>query len=562
MDALKVKPKRGYQLRVHLIIFGLICFLPASIAVWVVGVNLARAEQRRVESQASSIVQEFSQDVDAELSALTKALQALAASPSLEVGDFAKFREQAMAVARDNTAAIALRDLSGKHIINTIVPYGTTPMPTTQDPVLLRADRRAIDTRRPVATDLYVGAAGQRHYVTVDMPIVMQDRVAYLLSMAVTPERIIEKLRLGSLAEEGWLAAVVGSDLRVIARTRDFERFVGRAATGDLAAAIGRARSGVLRSVTLDGVSVHTVFQVGQHGWTTVVSVPEDVLNAPVSQLYWFLGFIAALVIFATLVGAWAYGRLIGGELSTLAENARLMSAHRPLRPFSLKVSEVAAAQQAFSEASEKSDRLLRELDHRVKNTLSIVQSMALRTVKSKSEQAALSGRIAALSRAHEALSEARWEGVSLESLLKSVCSAERVPVTMDGPPVLLTARTATSLAQVWQELCSNARQHGAMTSPSGTVAVQWSVADGFLHLSWQEGGTKVSTSHEPGFGLKIVELCVVRQLDGRVSVTPDEAGWRVALAFPLHSALGVAATPAQAGVQDTVANARPEEKW
>lgn len=542
MDAQKIKLRRGLPLRVHLVIFGLICFIPASVAVWFVGVNLARAEQRRVEGQAFRIVQDFSRAVDAEVSSLTKALQALSSSPALEMRDHARFREQAAVVARDNEATIALRELSGRHVINTLLPYGTSPMPVTADPVLTAADRRAIETRMPVSTDLYIGVTGKRPYVTVVMPVVSGGEVVALLSMAVTPERIGEKLRLGALAEEGWLAAVVGADGRVIARSRDADRFVGQPATGDLARAITVARSGSLRSVTLDGVAVFTAFQVGDGGWTTVVSVPEDVLNAPVSRLYGFLGLVASLVVAATLLGTWAYGRLLGGELSTLAENARRMSAHRPLEPFSLKVSGVAAAQQAFAEASETSDKLLRELDHRVKNTLSIVQSIAQRTVANRAEKAALSGRIAALSRAHEALSEARWDGVLLEGLLRSVCSAERIPITAEGPDVLLTARTATSLAQAWQELCSNARQHGVMATEAGTVATRWKIEDGTLLFEWREDGAQVETDYEPAFGLKIVDLCVVRQLNGTVSITPGASGWLVRLAFPLESELGVAA--------------------
>jgi two-component sensor histidine kinase len=542
MDAQNIKLRRGLPLRVHLVIFGLICFIPASVAVWFVGFNLARAEQRRVEGQAFRIVQDFSRAVDAEVSSLTKALQALSSSPALEMRDHARFREQAAVVARDNAATIALRELSGRHVINTLLPYGTSPMPVTADPVLTAADRRAIETRMPVSTDLYIGVTGKRPYVTVVMPVVSGGEVVALLSMAVTPERIGEKLRLGALAEEGWLAAVVGADGRVIARSRDADRFVGQPATGDLARAITVARSGSLRSVTLDGVAVFTAFQVGDGGWTTVVSVPEDVLNAPVSRLYGFLGLVASLVVAATLLGTWAYGRLLGGELTTLAENARRMSAHRPLEPFSLKVSEVAAAQQAFAEASETSDKLLRELDHRVKNTLSIVQSIAQRTVANRAEKAALSGRIAALSRAHEALSEARWDGVLLEGLLKSVCSAERIPITAEGPDVLLTARTATSLAQAWQELCSNARQHGVMATEVGTVATRWKIEDGTLLFEWREDGAQVETDYEPAFGLKIVDLCVVRQLNGAVSIAPGASGWLVRLAFPLESELGVAA--------------------
>ncbi len=483
------KSSFSLPLRVHLLLFGLTCFLPASIAIAYVGFDLARTEQRRVEDQARRIAVDFTRGVDGEVESLTRAMRVLASSPALLARDFRSFRDQAVIVARDNDAGIALRNLDGRHIVNTLTPFGTTPMPFTQDPVLLEADRRAIASRQPVMSNLYMGAAGRRAYVSVDLPVIENGEVVFLLSLAMTPERITSQLRLNELAAEGWLSSVVGTDNRVIARTRDLERFVGQRATGDLVTAMNRTGSGHLRSVTLDGVAVFSVFTTGQTGWRTVVSVPEDSLNAPVRKLVWLLLAMAGLVLAATILGAWAYGRLLGAELSTLADNARRMGKHEPLRPYSLKVREVATAQQAFAEVSEKADALLRELDHRVKNTLSVVQTLAGRTVAEPVSRAVLAGRISALNRAHEALSANRWSEVPLEQLARAVCAGPAGGVALAGPPVQLMPRTTISLAQVFQELAANAVRHGALAQEGGRASLTWGVSEGWVRLVWQEAG-------------------------------------------------------------------------
>jgi two-component sensor histidine kinase len=312
-------------------------------------------------------------------------------------------------------------------------------------------------------------------------------------------------------------------------------------ATGDLARAMREKDSGTLASRTLDGVAVFSAFQRCAHGWTAVVSVPEAILRAPVDALIRFLALMIALVLAATVLGAYAYGRVLGDELAVLADNARRMGEHEKLRPFNWRIAEVATAQQAFAEAAEKAEHLLRELDHRVKNTLSVVQSIASRTVRNAGERAALYGRIGALNRAHDALSANRWSDVPMIPLLRSICDAEGVKVDMAGPDLSLKPRTATGLAQVWQELCANAKLHGALSCPEGRVVVHWTVQDKRVEFEWREPGHPAPSHYAPSFGLKVVELCIVRQLNGALRVDADPAGWTVRFGFPLQSALGVA---------------------
>jgi two-component sensor histidine kinase len=536
-----MKPRIRFRLHVHLVLFGLICFIPAFTAVGWIGLSLARQEQRRVEEQARNVAGDFVQDIDSEIGAASRALAALASSPELDTGDFRTFQNQALTVARDNgSVGVGLRSLTGQHIVNTLLPFGTHPMPTTSASELLDTDRKAIAEKKMVISDLYRGATDGRSFVTVVYPVMRDGAVKYLLTLVFTPARIVEQLRLGSLAEEGWLSAVVGSDHRVIARTRELDRFLGNPATGDLVTAIRARDRGALRSVTLDGVSVYSAFQRSAYGWTVVVSVPTGVLDAPVWRLLVYLLIVLALVLAATLLGAWGYGQLLGRELSELAENARRMGQKVPLAPFEGMVTEVIAAQQALADANETADQLLRELDHRVKNTLSVVQSLASRTVSKPEERSAMAGRIAALSSAHEALSEGRWSSVHLPEVIQKTCRMQNVPAKLEGPDIFLTPRATTCLAQVFHELASNAVRHAGIHVGRGRVDIRWQVEGGKLLLDWREQGGDARPRAEPKFGLRLVELCVVRQLDGKLAIEPDETGWHIRMTIPLRSQLGL----------------------
>ncbi|MFO1151616.1 MAG: sensor histidine kinase [Alsobacter sp.] len=489
---------------------------------------------------------EFARSVNGEIAAFTRALEVLSFSPEIDAGEMSRFRALAVAVGQANAANLALRELSGQHLVNTITPPGTQPMPTTADPTLRRADRTSIETRRPALSDLYVGAAGKRPYVSVVLPVVRDGEARFLLSMAITPERLQAHLNLGSLAGQGWLSAVVGSDGRVIMRTREAERYVGQPATADLQKAIAEQGSGAIRSRTLDGMDVFTAFDRQPSGWTTVVSVPAAVLDAPVRRLVDVLVLVTLLMMAATLLGAMLYGRRLSRELSTLADNAARLGAHRPLKPFNQTISEAGAAQYALQAAAVKTDELLRELDHRVKNTLSIIVSLVTRGVSDRPERTVLAGRIGALAQAHEALSRQRWEGVPLLSLVETVASSQNLSLRCEGPGIMLAPRTATCLAQTIQELGANARQHGSVPAQDA-ISLSWRVDDGVLHLSWREPASRAvdGSGLRPGFGLKLVELCIARQLDGAVSSTPAPGAWVVELRFPLSSALGTAAWPA-----------------
>jgi PAS domain S-box-containing protein len=219
------------------------------------------------------------------------------------------------------------------------------------------------------------------------------------------------------------------------------------------------------------------------------------------------------------------------------------------------------AAVQDITErrAAEASQTLLmREVDHRAKNSLAVVQSI-LALTKADDPGTFLKvvqGRVAALARAHTLLAEARWEGADLRTLISEEVapfadgsSPRDARVVLDGESVSLAAGTAQPLAMALHELVTNAAKHGALSQPEGRVRVSWSrdsVGSG-LRLDWVEsGGPPVLPPQRSGFGTAILDATVRRQIGGDVERCWDPAGLRCSIHVPIQQIqAGQAAAPA-----------------
>lgn len=181
-------------------------------------------------------------------------------------------------------------------------------------------------------------------------------------------------------------------------------------------------------------------------------------------------------------------------------------------------------------EAEERERLLARELDHRAKNLLAVVQSVvSLTRADTLAEfKKAVEGRIQSLGRAHSMLAASRWDGADLERVLAEelapYCGGDEARAQLSGPALLLKPSAAQSLALVFHELATNAVKYGALSVPAGTVHVRWEVVQGadcrpLLSLVWEErDGPPVKprpTSGRSGFGSRLIRSSIERQLAG-----------------------------------------------
>jgi PAS domain S-box-containing protein len=191
---------------------------------------------------------------------------------------------------------------------------------------------------------------------------------------------------------------------------------------------------------------------------------------------------------------------------------------------------------------------LVDELNHRVKNTLATVQSLAAQTLRGTDSDVhlAFEGRLLALSRIHDRLSVERWETADLSSILSDVVAPYseegEARVRATGSEIRMQPKTALTLALVFHELATNAAKYGALSVPEGVVDVHWHVEteDGcrVLTIGWVEiGGPPVfGEPQKKGFGSKLVERSVSRELGGRIEMHFARGGLRTTLRVPLEA--------------------------
>ena len=195
--------------------------------------------------------------------------------------------------------------------------------------------------------------------------------------------------------------------------------------------------------------------------------------------------------------------------------------------------------------AAETQKLLLNELNHRVKNTLAVVQAMAQRTLAKSSDPKVFAksfgGRVQALARAHTMLSDKNWQPADLREMIGDqilLGSADAGRLTVVGPTVRLDAQSALHMALVLHELGTNASKYGALSVPTGEVAVEWTIRDE-LRIRWTErGGPRVEPSSSKGFGTTLIAQSVKGQGgEAHMTYEPEGITWRIVL--PLGAGVG-----------------------
>ncbi len=188
---------------------------------------------------------------------------------------------------------------------------------------------------------------------------------------------------------------------------------------------------------------------------------------------------------------------------------------------------------------------LVNELNHRVKNTLATIQSVARQSLRNAPNllegQKVFDARIVALSKAHDILTREHWEGASLrkivsESLAPHASNGSQHRLRFGGPEIRLRPKAALALSMALHELATNAVKYGAFSNANGTVEVDWSVGeDGQFALRWmEEGGPPVSSPDKRGFGSRLIEQGLSQDLGGAVTLAFPSSGVVCSIHAPL----------------------------
>jgi PAS domain S-box-containing protein len=209
---------------------------------------------------------------------------------------------------------------------------------------------------------------------------------------------------------------------------------------------------------------------------------------------------------------------------------------------------------------------LAREVDHRAKNALAVAQALvSLTRADTVAEYVqVVTGRIAALARAHSLLSRSRWTGASLQQVVCEEITpyARDEQIAITGPSIMLIAEAVQPLGMVVHELATNALKHGALSADGGLVSISWQVDHNGLRLHWQEsGGPCVRQPTRLGFGSRLLEKTVRRQLEAELELAWLAGGLSAEIRLPARLFSSQEASDASASASDVQGRTEAEGK-
>jgi two-component sensor histidine kinase len=271
------------------------------------------------------------------------------------------------------------------------------------------------------------------------------------------------------------------------------------------------------------------------------------------------LNFVAAVI--ATLLGGWRAGvvAVIGAQVLTwfVVIEPGLVRSPGPQEAATLALATAAQlflvaviaryqydVDRARAEAHHEHELrglLLFELKHRMKNTLTLVQSLAQQTFRNQSIDdvaEAYYRRLNALGRTHDLLTQCEWTGADIKQIIEQSTYAvvsNRDRLVIDGPSLVLDPKTCLSLTLVFHELATNSVKYGAWSNNCGLVTLAWSndPSNGFL-LQWHEtGGPPVIPPSKHGFGTSLIERATASELSADVKMSYQETGFSCVVKAP-----------------------------
>jgi two-component sensor histidine kinase len=539
---------RPQGIRTFLILFALALAIPLLILAAFAFDRMAALEQAETERRVMQVAQNLASDIDRDLDRATTTLETLATSAALRRGDLQSFHAQAVLALRRTKAAIILIDSTYQQLVDTLKDYGA-PLPPTADP---QTAKRVFDTKERQVSNLFRGSISGRPVFNVEVPVIHDGVVRYVLIMSFQAAYITDLLRAAQI-DPPWITGVSDNEGIIVARSQRHEEFVGKPLPRDLLKQ-SRIAKDVFRATSVTGEQVLRATVRSQiAGWLVSATVPLAYLEAPRKRGLAFattMG-VAALMLGATL--AYVFGGFMARPLDAATQAAAAVGRGAQVEPIRSPLKEANALTQTLSEASlelkrrsEQSEFLMGELAHRAKNQLAVIKGMALQTAKQTTsvehfvEQ--FGQRIQGLAESQDLMVRQSWQGAWLRDLVRAHLNlfAAGDRATLEGHDLFLNSTAVQNIGFALHELATNASKHGALSSPQGQVSVSWNHDGDRFHLSWRESnGAPVQSPQHRGFGSLVLADLVAQALQGTsvLEFSADGLLWR--LDIPASFALG-----------------------
>jgi two-component sensor histidine kinase len=482
-------PKSSLPVRLALLVAG--TTLPLIIFAAVLVFNDYEQDRRNASQRVLETVRSIRLVLDAEVQRMTGGLQVLTLTDTLRNGDFENFHRIASGFLDQYgpDGVVLVADRQGRQLFSSMT-MNTASLPMRHNREIVE---KVFATKGPAYSNLFYGAVKQRPIMTVEVPVLRDGEVLYDISFSPPISifhTIIEKQRPG----EDWTISIFDGNGVNFARIPNPHETIGKRASPLLFAEMFRRPEATLQTVSLEGVPLITSYaRSSLTGWTVAAGIAESSLVGPLWRSLAITSVIGSVLLLTGLA-------------------------------FAVRMATTIARGEMLH------DLLIEELNHRVKNTLAILQAVAVQTFRSasKAEREKFEGRLGALAEAHNLLSTEKWQGSELQDVVSRVLqpyllnNPERM--RMSGPSVPLSPRFAVVLSMILHEMATNAAKYGALSNDAGTVKLDWQViaehAGPKLRLVWTEaGGPPVVAPVQRGFGSRLIERSARDQLGGEATV-------------------------------------------
>lgn len=383
-----------------------------------------------------------------------------------------------------------------------------------------------------------------------------EGRTIAILTSGIRLDWLNDRIRERGLGERGALTIADRNGV-IIARNPQPERFVGTRIPDSFQRLVNGPAEGVMDVISQDGtprVIAYSPTTRPPGGLYISVGISKADAYADVNRQTFIAALSIALGSIIALGAAWLAGGLIRRPVNRIvsvikAWQAGTGSARTALRAKEGDVEMVGEALDRMLDELERRsleikraegqrDLLMRELAHRVKNTLTLVQAIAHQTFRGKDPQLTRSfaERLIALAGAYDVLLGQEFAGGDIRAVVAAALKPHlprKDTVVVSGEPHMLAPNIALSLSMVVHELATNATKYGALSADHGVVLVSWSVDRGRVTLHWHErGGPPVAVPTTEGFGSKLVRRAFGPDAEASVEIKYLLSGVRCELAF------------------------------
>lgn len=527
----------------YLVCLILVAVIPPFIYAIMVLQRTNEAQERIFESLLRTSTGSVNRVVEREVTGMFSTLNFLATSEHLETSNFRALHAQAAKALEETDSHFLVVDRNFNQLLNTRVPFDTQLRKVSDVESATRAFERAERT----VSGLFYGRTAQKWVFNVYLPVRLRNGETLLLTLTQNADSLAKAVNRDILSP-GWSAAVLDEKGHVIVTSDMNSDATGKPFFLQVVPAL---RLGV-GSVRNEGIDYQVVTEFSAlTGWRMIAWAKASDVQAPaVSSLLWLMIGGAVFAVLAA-VGAFMIARVLSRDVRQLARDARRLGMGERIPERRHVITELETVSTALSEAADARTKaesevrfLMREVAHRSKNQLTVIQAMLNQSAGGTDSAAdfadAFRKRVAGLARSTDLMIANAAQGVDLAELarnqLKPFVPEDASRVKIEGPTVRIDTQTSQTLGMALHELSTNATKYGAFANNTGRVELRWTIDEENLALTWREHGADIgpedASASRKGFGSLVLERMLGMALDARLQRTMHDDGieWNVTI--------------------------------